>query len=82
MDPVALKAKYGRQLVFWGGGCDSQHILPRGTPGEVAAEVRRNVEAFKPGGGYVFNNVHNIQGDVPPENVLSMFDTAYEQGFY
>jgi len=82
MDPVALKAKYGRQLVFWGGGCDSQHILPRGTPGEVAAEVRRNVEAFKPGGGYVFNSVHNIQGDVPPENVLAMFDAAYEQGFY
>ena len=82
MDPVALKAKYGHQLVFWGGGCDSQHILPRGTPGEVAAEVRRNVEAFKPGGGYVFNNVHNIQGDVPPENVLAMFDAAYERGFY
>jgi len=82
MDPVALKAKYGPQLVFWGGGCDSQNILPRGTPGEVAAEVRCNVEAFKPGGGYVFNNVHNIQGDVPPENVLSMFDAAYERGFY
>jgi uroporphyrinogen decarboxylase len=48
----------------------------------VAAEVRRNVEAFKPGGGYVFNNVHNIQGDVPPENVLAMFDAAYERGFY
>ena len=82
MDPRWLKATYGDRLVFWGGGIDSQHILPRATPQEVRQHVRRNVEAFKPGGGYVFNNVHNIQADVPPENVLSMFDAALEFGRY
>jgi len=82
MDPRWLKATYGDKLVFWGGGIDSQHILPRATPQEVRQHVRRNVEAFKPGGGYVFNNVHNIQADVPPENVLSMFDAALEFGRY
>jgi uroporphyrinogen decarboxylase len=82
MDPRWLKATYGDRLVFWGGGIDSQHILPRATPQEVRQHVRRNVEAFKPGGGYVFNNVHNIQADVPPENVLAMFDAALEFGRY
>ena len=82
MDPRWLKATYGDKLVFWGGGIDSQHILPRASPDEVRKHVRRNVEAFKPGGGYVFNNVHNIQADVPPENVLSMFDAALEFGRY
>jgi uroporphyrinogen decarboxylase len=82
MDPRWLKATYGDKLVFWGGGIDSQHILPRATPQEVRQHVRRNVEAFKPGGGYVFNNIHNIQADVPPENVLAMFDAALEYGQY
>ena len=82
MDPRRLKAMYGDKLVFWGGGIDSQHILPRATPDEVRDHVRRNVEALKPGGGYVFNNVHNIQADVPPENVLAMFDAAREFGQY
>jgi len=82
MDPRWLKATYGDKLVFWGGGIDSQHILPRATPQEVRQHVRRNVEALKPGGSYVFNNVHNIQADVPPENVLAMFDAALEFGRY
>jgi uroporphyrinogen decarboxylase len=82
MDPRWLKATYGDRLVFWGGGIDSQHILPRATPDVVRQHVRRNVEAFKPGGGYIFNNVHNIQADVPPENVLAMFDAALEFGRY
>jgi len=82
MDPGRLKAAYGDRLVFWGGGIDSQHVLPRATPDEVRKHVRRNVEALKPGGGYVFNNVHNIQADVPPENVLAMFDAALEFGSY
>jgi len=82
MEPGGLKAAYGDKLVFWGGGIDSQHILPRATPDEVRKHVRRNVEAFKPGGGYVFNNVHNIQADVPPENVVAMFDAALEFGRY
>jgi len=82
MDPVELKRRYGQQLAFWGGGVDAQHVLPRGTPQEVAENVRRNLRAFMPGGGYVFNNVHNIQGEVPPENIVAMYDTAYECGFY
>ncbi len=82
MDPARLKAEFGDRLVFWGGGIDTQHVLPRASPQEVREHVRRNIEAFKPGGGYVFNNVHNIQGDVPPENVLAMFDAAYEFGKY
>ena len=82
MDPGILKEKYGAQLVFWGGGCDAQHVLPFASPEEVAQHVRENVEAFKPGGAYVFNNVHNIQAGVPPENVVAMYDAAYEYGFY
>ena len=82
MEPAELKRRFGAQLAFWGGAVDTQHVLPRGTPEEVATEVRRNLEAFMPGGGYVFNNVHNIQGEVPPENVLAMYDTAYEYGVY
>ena len=82
MDPFELKRRFGRDLVFWGGGCDSQSVLPRGTPSEVAENVRRNLEALSPGGGYVFNSIHNIQGEVPPENIVAMFDTAYEYGFY
>jgi uroporphyrinogen decarboxylase len=82
MDPVELKRRFGRQIAFWGGGVDAQHVLPRGNPLEVAANVRRNLQALMPGGGYIFNNVHNIQGEVPPENVVALFDTAYECGFY
>lgn len=82
MDPVELKRRFGRDLVFWGGGCDSQHILPRGTPFEVAVSVRHSLAAFMPGGGYVFDSIHNIQGDVPPENIVAMFDAAYDYGFY
>jgi uroporphyrinogen decarboxylase len=82
MDPTELKEHFGRRLVFWGGGCDAQHVLSRGGPEEVAEDVRRNLAAFKPGGGYVFNNVHNIQGEVSPENIVALFDTAYEYGFY
>lgn len=82
MDPADLKRRFGGQIAFWGGGVDAQHVLPRGTPQEVSENVRRNLRAFMPGGGYVFNNVHNIQGEVPPENILAMYDTAYEHGFY
>jgi uroporphyrinogen decarboxylase len=69
-------------VIFWGGGVDSQKVLPFASPAEVRENVRRNLEAFKPGGGYVFNNVHNIQADVPADNVLAMYDAAYEFGRY
>ena len=71
-----------RDRVFWGGGIDAQHVLPFASPAEVRAEVCRNVAAFRPGGGYVFNNVHNIQAGVPPRNVVAMYDAAYECGRY
>lgn len=82
MEPINLKARFGNNLSFWGGGIDAQHILPHGTPEQVREEVRKNLEAFKPGGGYVFNNVHNIQAGIPPENVVALYDAAYEFGFY
>jgi len=82
MDPAELKRRFGRDLVFWGGGCDAQHVLPRGAPGDIVDNVRRNLAAFMPGGGYIFTGIHNIQGDVPPENIVALFDTAYEHGFY
>jgi uroporphyrinogen decarboxylase len=82
MDPRALKEKYGKTMVLWGGGIDAQRVLPRATPEVVRQDVRANLEAFKPGGGYVFNNVHNIQAGVPPENIVALYDAAYEFGFY
>jgi len=82
MDPTMLKQRFGRDLTFWGGGCDAQHILPFGTPEKVREQVRRNLEVFKPSGGYVFNGIHNIQADVPPENIVALFDAAYEYGPY
>jgi uroporphyrinogen decarboxylase len=82
MDPAWLKKTYGKKIVFWGGGCDSQRILPFGTPEQVRENVRQNVAVFKPGGGYVFNNVHNIQSGVPAENIAALFEAAYQNGFY
>ncbi|NLG24581.1 MAG: hypothetical protein GX558_04450 [Clostridiales bacterium] len=82
MEPAALKRKYGDQICFWGGGCDTQSVLPSATPAEVAAHVREVVAIFKPGGGYVFNQVHNIMGNVPPENVVAMLDAAYAESAY
>jgi len=82
MDPAELKSQYGDRLSFWGGGIDTQHVLPFACPAEIREHVRRNLETFKPGGGYVFNNVHNVQAGVPAENVAALFDAAYEFGFY
>lgn len=82
MDAKGLKEKFGRDIVFWGGGCDSQHILPFASAEEVKADVKKYIEIFKPGGGYVFNNVHNIQAGVPAENITALYEAAYEYGFY
>ncbi len=71
MDPAALKAQFGDRMAFWGGAIDTQHVLPSASPATVREHVRRNVEMWKPGGGYVFNNVHNIQAGVPPENIVA-----------
>jgi uroporphyrinogen decarboxylase len=82
MDPAELKANYGDKLAFWGGAIDAQHVLPFASPGEIREHVRRNLEIFKPNAGYIFNNVHNVQVGVPPENIVALFDTALEFGFY
>ncbi|MHC4691128.1 MAG: uroporphyrinogen decarboxylase family protein [Planctomycetota bacterium] len=82
MEPAKLKEMFGDRLVFWGGGIDAQHVLPFAEPAEITEHVRKNIEIFKPGGGYVFNNVHNIQVGVPPQNILALFDAAYQFGFY
>jgi uroporphyrinogen decarboxylase len=82
MDPLGLKRDFGRDIVFWGGACNPQGVLAFGTPEGVAREVRQNIDALAPGGGFILGNVHNIQNMVPGENIISMFDTAYDYGSY
>ncbi|NIA08000.1 MAG: methyltransferase [Actinobacteria bacterium] len=74
MDTKKLKAEFRNDLTFWGGGCDTQMVLARGTPDDVRQEVRRRVDDLAPGGGFVFCQVHNIQADVPVENILAMYE--------
>ncbi len=82
MEAAGLKRDFGRDLVFWGGGCDTQKVLPCGTPDEVRAHVARQIEEFAPGGGFVFQQVHNIQANVPPENMLAMFEAVRASRVY
>lgn len=74
MNTRQLKRDFGKDLVFWGGGVDTQNILPNGTPQQVKDDVRRRIEDLAPGGGFVFNTVHNIQADVPPQNIEAMLE--------
>jgi uroporphyrinogen-III decarboxylase len=78
MEPEQLKAKYGEQIVFWGGGVDTQKTLPFGTPAEVREQVLRRCEIFAPGGGFVFNSIHNVQAQTPVENIVAMIDAVHE----
>ncbi len=82
MDLRELKAEFGRDLVFWGGGVDTQGVLGSGTPELVREDVRRNIEALAPGGGFVFAAVHDIQADVPAGNIMAMWDTLQEYAPY
>jgi uroporphyrinogen-III decarboxylase len=82
MDPFELKRRFGERIVFWGGGVDTQRTLPFGTPEQVRAEVRARIRAFAPGGGFVFNTIHNIQPRTPVENLLAMFEALREYGQY
>ena len=82
MDPARLKREFGKELSFWGGGIDTQNTLPRGTPQQVRDEVRRRIEDFAPGGGFIFSTVHNIQDDVPSENIMAMWETLQKYGAY
>jgi len=76
MDPQQLKEKFGDQIVFWGGGVDTQKVLPFGSPEEVREQVLRRCEVFAPGGGFVFNTIHNVQAGTPVENILAMLDAV------
>lgn len=76
MDPVMLKREYGRDLVFWGGGANMQVTALHGSVEDIRAEVRGLIEIFSKDSGYVFNQVHNIQANVPPEKILAIYDTA------
>ena len=76
MNAAELKRDFGKDLTFWGGGCDTQQILPKGTPDQVRSHVREQVKTLAPGGGFVFQQVHNIMANVPPENIIAMFDAV------
>ncbi len=76
MDPARLKERFGDRLTFWGGGIDTQHVLPFGTPAEIREMVRERMRTFGPGGGFIFNTIHNVQAGVPAENLLSLYEAV------
>ena len=78
MDILKLKKEYGKELSFWGGGIDTQRTLPQGSPEEVRKEVKRRIEILAPDGGFILATVHNIQDDVPPENIMALWETVQE----
>lgn len=78
MEPARLKSEFGERLAFWGGSCDGQSTLACGTPAEVAAETERNLAALAPGSGFICAPIHNIQANVPPENVIALFERALD----
>ena len=78
MEPARLKKEFGEDIAFWGGGISTQGVLDRGTVQEVQDEVKRNVDTFASGGGFVFTQVHNIQYNVPPENIVAAYKAAFE----
>ncbi len=78
MEPERLKNEFGKDIVFWGGGSDTRFVLNRGSVDDVKNDVKKRLEVFAPGGGYVFNPIHNIMPDVPPENVVAMFEAIDE----
>ncbi len=79
MDARGLKRDFGEKMVFWGGGCDTREVLAGGTPEEVRKHVHEQVRIMSPGGGFVFQQVHNILADVPPQNIVAMFDAVREK---
>jgi uroporphyrinogen decarboxylase len=81
-DTRALKQEYGDDLTFWGGSCDTQFILPFGTPEQVREETKRRIDDLAPGGGFIFAPIHVIQGEVPPENIMAWWETLQEYGIY
>jgi uroporphyrinogen decarboxylase len=82
MDTGQLKRDFGQEISFWGGGCESQTVLPFGTAQQVADEVKRRIDDLAPGGGFIFGPIHNVQPEVPAQNTITMFMTAREYGIY
>ncbi|MDC7235627.1 MAG: uroporphyrinogen decarboxylase family protein [Spirochaetales bacterium] len=82
MDPATLKKEFGKDLTFWGGGMETQKIMPMGTVQEVKDETRRQLDILMPGGGFVFAQVHSLQWGVPFENMMAMWETVKEYGSY
>jgi len=82
MDPARIKRDFGDQITFWGGGCDTHATLAFGTESQIREDVRRRMQILAPGGGFVFNQIHNVLGDIRPENVLAMIEAAHEFGQY
>jgi uroporphyrinogen decarboxylase len=80
MEPERLKREFGDRLTFWGGGCCPQRVLPWGTPEEIETDVRERLQIFCPDGGYVFAPTHDIQPDIPPQNIIAMYDAALKWG--
>jgi uroporphyrinogen decarboxylase len=80
-DPSRLKQEFGQKLAFY-SNMRNQSLIPHGTPEQVAADVRKKIAALAPGGGYIVSAGHNVQADVPPENILAVYDTAYNYGRY
>jgi hypothetical protein len=78
MDPQTLKDRFGAKITFWGGGVDTQKTLPFGTPEQIRGEVKRRMEIFGRGGGFVFNTVHNVQARTPPENLVALYEAVRE----
>lgn len=78
MELQRLKSEFGKDLVFWGGGCDTRTVLPTGTPSEIKARVKENIEIMRKEGGFVFQQVHNILDEVPAENIVAMFEAVEE----
>ncbi len=72
------EGEFGEHIVFWGGGVDTQKVLPFGTPAEVREQVLRRCEIFAPGGGFVFNTIHNVQAATPVANIVAMLDAVHE----
>ena len=82
MEPFQLKKDFGKDIVFWGGGVDTQYVLPSGNTSEIKEHVKRNIGGLAPGGGFVFSAVHNIQAEVPPQNIVATLETLAEYGKY
>lgn len=80
MEPEKLKREFGRDITFWGGGCDTQDVLPNATPAEIADHVNRRIDILGPGGGFVFSQVHNIMPNIPPDHIVAMYNAVRSRG--